>query len=155
MTTSIAASMTPSRRDDRGPVKVHDMLGRRLFILFWTLLALVGLQIGHSEAGLAHRSGCHAAHSCESDTGSYICGDTGHSNFCDGSSSASPVTDATGQAPPPRKPQSAAAGATHTRDGMANTGPSAAIWTTAALGLVLAGLGTRLRGPRAVGQHFR
>jgi len=26
----------------------------------------------------AHRSGCHAAHSCPSDDGTYVCGDTGH-----------------------------------------------------------------------------
>ncbi len=32
----------------------------------------------------AHRSGCHAWHSCPSDSGSYVCGDTGHSNYCGG-----------------------------------------------------------------------
>jgi hypothetical protein len=31
---------------------------------------------------LAHRSGCHRWHSCPSDTGSYVCGDLGYSNFC-------------------------------------------------------------------------
>src|SRR3954453_13981581 len=30
----------------------------------------------------AHRNGCHAAHSCPSDTGSYVCGDTGNSSEC-------------------------------------------------------------------------
>ncbi len=30
----------------------------------------------------AHRSGCHAAHSCPSDTGSYTCGDQGLSTYC-------------------------------------------------------------------------
>lgn len=32
----------------------------------------------------AHRSGCHRWHSCPSDTGSYVCGDIGHSNYCGG-----------------------------------------------------------------------
>lgn len=30
----------------------------------------------------AHRDGCHAAHSCPSDTGSYVCGDTGNFSEC-------------------------------------------------------------------------
>ena len=30
----------------------------------------------------AHRSGCHRWHSCPSDSGSYICGDTGHCSRC-------------------------------------------------------------------------
>lgn len=30
----------------------------------------------------AHRSGCHAQHSCPSDTDSYVCGDTGHYSQC-------------------------------------------------------------------------
>jgi hypothetical protein len=30
----------------------------------------------------AHRSGCHRWHSCPSDSGSYICGDTGHCSQC-------------------------------------------------------------------------
>lgn len=36
------------------------------------------------ELASAHQSGCHAAHSCPSDTGSYVCGDTGNYNFCPG-----------------------------------------------------------------------
>lgn len=35
-----------------------------------------------AASALAHQSGCHAAHSCPSDTGSYVCGDTGNYNFC-------------------------------------------------------------------------
>ena len=31
---------------------------------------------------VAHRDGCHAAHSCPSDTGSYVCGDTGNYSEC-------------------------------------------------------------------------
>ena len=30
----------------------------------------------------AHRSGCHRWHSCPSDSGSYVCGDTGYCNYC-------------------------------------------------------------------------
>lgn len=30
----------------------------------------------------AHRSGCHRWHSCESDHGTYVCGDTGHCSGC-------------------------------------------------------------------------
>lgn len=30
----------------------------------------------------AHRDGCHSKHSCESDTGSYTCGDTGNCSQC-------------------------------------------------------------------------
>lgn len=35
----------------------------------------------------AHRDGCHAAHSCPSDTGSYECGDTGNDSECPGNNS--------------------------------------------------------------------
>ena len=30
----------------------------------------------------SHQSGCHRWHSCPSDSGSYVCGDTGHCNYC-------------------------------------------------------------------------
>jgi len=40
------------------------------FILVWTSTAD------------AHRSGCHRWHSCPSDRGTYICGDTGHCSQC-------------------------------------------------------------------------
>lgn len=35
-----------------------------------------------ATSAMAHRSGCHRWHSCPSDSGSYVCGDTGYSNFC-------------------------------------------------------------------------
>jgi len=41
------------------------------------------LTINNGEV-FAHRRGCHAAHSCPSDTGSYVCGDTGHYSQCPG-----------------------------------------------------------------------
>lgn len=31
---------------------------------------------------LAHQNGCHSNHSCQSDTGNYICGDTGNCSQC-------------------------------------------------------------------------
>ena len=54
----------------------------KFFLLVSVLVgAIVLLAIGTSTAN-AHRSGCHRWHSCPSDTGSYVCGDTGYSNFC-------------------------------------------------------------------------
>lgn len=35
-----------------------------------------------SSPALAHRSGCHRWHSCPSDSGSYVCGDTGYCSGC-------------------------------------------------------------------------
>lgn len=47
------------------------------------LLAMVGFMVSlQANPVLAHRSGCHRWHSCPSDSGSYTCGDTGHSNYC-------------------------------------------------------------------------
>lgn len=34
------------------------------------------------QSAMAHRSGCHRWHSCPSDSGSYVCGDLGYSNYC-------------------------------------------------------------------------
>lgn len=53
----------------------------------------------------AHRDGCHAAHSCPSDTGSYVCGDTGNFSECPARLPVTPPpppVDST----PPRQPQS-------------------------------------------------
>ena len=50
------------------------------FLLALTFLFLFcGSSVVPSEA---HRSGCHRWHSCPSDSGSYICGDTGHCSSC-------------------------------------------------------------------------
>lgn len=46
---------------------------------FLTLLFLLVLFLSASDA---HRSGCHRWHSCPSDSGSYICGDTGYCSQC-------------------------------------------------------------------------
>lgn len=44
--------------------------------------ALIVMGVLFSQSVFAHRSGCHAWHSCPSDTGSYVCGDKGYSNYC-------------------------------------------------------------------------
>ena len=47
------------------------------------LLATIGLTLNVVAApAFAHRNGCHRWHSCPSDTGAYVCGDTGHYNYC-------------------------------------------------------------------------
>lgn len=45
----------------------------------------------------AHRSGCHAKHSCPSDSGSYVCGDLGYTSEC-------PVVSAPAPVPTPPQP---------------------------------------------------
>lgn len=45
-----------------------------------------------TPAAVAHQSGCHAAHSCPSDTGSYVCGDTGIYTYCPGLSGTASVS---------------------------------------------------------------
>ncbi len=50
-----------------------------------TLLALLSSLAALSFFAMpayAHRSGCHSWHSCPSDSGSYVCGDTGHCSAC-------------------------------------------------------------------------
>jgi hypothetical protein len=49
-----------------------------LFMIFPTLIPM---------QAQGHRDGCHAAHSCPSDTGSYVCGDTGNDSQCPGNDS--------------------------------------------------------------------
>lgn len=46
----------------------------------WIFLGLAALAL--SIPAEAHRSGCHAVHSCPSDSGSYVCGDLGHCEEC-------------------------------------------------------------------------
>ncbi len=50
----------------------------RLMVPFGAFIAIVML----SSSATAHRSGCHRWHSCPSDSGSYVCGDLGYSNYC-------------------------------------------------------------------------
>jgi len=48
-------------------------------LTFTFVLSLLVLSV---TSVYAHRSGCHRWHSCPSDTGSYVCGDTGHCSAC-------------------------------------------------------------------------
>jgi hypothetical protein len=45
------------------------------------LISLLWLGLAAFPAA-AHRSGCHAAHSCPSDRGTYVCGDRGNCSEC-------------------------------------------------------------------------
>jgi hypothetical protein len=51
---------------------------RRLAVVGSLAVVLLSL----TTPAVAHRSGCHRWHSCRSDTGSYVCGDTGHCSAC-------------------------------------------------------------------------
>lgn len=51
-------------------------------VLFFVIIAVGNHPTNVGAAPLAHRSGCHAAHSCPSDTGSYVCGDKGIYTYC-------------------------------------------------------------------------
>jgi len=47
-----------------------------------TLTLVISIILWASSPSYAHRSGCHRWHSCPSDSGSYVCGDTGHCSQC-------------------------------------------------------------------------
>lgn len=72
----------------------------------WWIVAFIALSLLWSGVASAHRSGCHAWHSCPSDSGSYVCGDTGHSNYCSGSTYTPTVTSTTPKTTitPPKAP---------------------------------------------------
>jgi len=57
-----------------------------LLAVFAALAATASLTA--PEVASAHRDGCHRWHSCPSDTGSYVCGDLGHTSECPTSSPA-------------------------------------------------------------------
>ena len=50
--------------------------------LFWATVVAGLLAVLVIASAQAHRSGCHRWHSCPSDSGSYVCGDLGYSNYC-------------------------------------------------------------------------
>lgn len=76
-----------SYRKKKGPVRLSvSKRGPRVSVGTGCLLpVLVGLLLAVGGVASAHRNGCHAAHSCPSDTGSYTCGDTGNYTYCGGS----------------------------------------------------------------------
>ena len=73
-------------------------LARRCRILAVAALGAIALAVAGAapDAASAHQSGCHAAHSCPSDTGSYVCGDTGNFNYCGGGSTTTTPTSTSG-----------------------------------------------------------
>ncbi len=68
---------------------------------FVLAVVLLGTLVFTPQDASAHRSGCHAAHSCSSDTGSYTCGDTGNYRYCGGSNPSTPAPDPTVPKPDP------------------------------------------------------
>ena len=54
--------------------------GHILASLFFGIIGITLLAV--TPEAFSHQSGCHAWHSCPSDSGSYTCGDTGHCNGC-------------------------------------------------------------------------
>jgi hypothetical protein len=52
---------------------------KKILALVFGGLALVTVSASPASA---HQSGCHRWHSCPSDSGSYVCGDTGYTNYC-------------------------------------------------------------------------
>lgn len=67
-------------------------MGRRILFVCVALLSIGGGHVVRPTPANAHRSGCHAAHSCPSDTGSYTCGDTGNYTYCGGSPTGGTAT---------------------------------------------------------------
>src|SRR5437667_11919782 len=66
----------------------------------------------------AHRSGCHSWHSCPSDAGSYVCGDTGHCSACPDNQYCLAGTPRQAQAQPqePKKPSEQPSSGVHLKD---------------------------------------
>jgi hypothetical protein len=54
----------------------------RRFRLASGLAVAAAVVVGGGTPALAHRDGCHAQHSCPSDNGTYVCGDTGNFSEC-------------------------------------------------------------------------
>ena len=57
---------------------MNEQLKIFIILTFITVPMIMGQSVDLVNEAEGHRSGCHAAHSCPSDTGSYVCGDTGH-----------------------------------------------------------------------------
>jgi hypothetical protein len=55
---------------------------RRILVIAGGLSLAILLFFSYAVIADAHRSGCHRWHSCPSDSGSYICGDTGRCSAC-------------------------------------------------------------------------
>lgn len=87
-----------------GVVQRLESISSALAALMLAAVALTAVTLGATVSPAeAHRDGCHAAHSCPSDTGSYVCGDTGIFTYC-GYSSIPPPPPPVDYSPP-RRPQ--------------------------------------------------
>lgn len=64
---------------------------KRYLVAFFVSAYIMLPILTNTGVASAHRSGCHRWHSCPSDSGSYTCGDTGHSNYCGESTYTAPT----------------------------------------------------------------
>lgn len=78
---------------------VQALLRRPALVLLVLGAVALASSAAQPPAAAAHQSGCHAAHSCPSDTGSYVCGDTGNSTYC-GGGAVTPSTGTSGTSTP-------------------------------------------------------
>lgn len=65
-------------------VKSNKLHSRSSVLFFVPIIFILSFCVISSRPQVvyAHQSGCHRWHSCPSDSGSYVCGDTGYSNYC-------------------------------------------------------------------------
>lgn len=56
----------------------------RVACLMVLICGVIVIVLGAASPAQAHQDGCHSHHSCPSDTGSYVCGDTGNYSECPG-----------------------------------------------------------------------
>lgn len=105
---------------------------KKLLRILGSLLACIVLTYAYDA--IAHRSGCHAQHSCPSDTGSYVCGDTGNcaqcpdNQYCEARQPRASVSPT--QADQPKKADEAAATSTAAQVTKAVTSTNALVTRT-------------------------
>lgn len=82
----------PARLAVRRPaIKTRILI--RAFVAGATATASLSVSIPGAPPASAHRSGCHAAHSCPSDHGTYVCGDKGIYTYCPSTEAVPEVSD--------------------------------------------------------------
>ncbi len=62
--------------------KSYQGMFRHKLLAFFAIPLFVASLFFFSQPASAHQSGCHRWHSCPSDSGSYVCGDTGYCSQC-------------------------------------------------------------------------
>lgn len=85
------ATATPSQTQRPTATTARNAL--RLLLAGALAAGSLSVSISGAPTASAHRDGCHAAHSCPSDSGSYVCGDKGIYTYC-------PSTEAVPEAAP-------------------------------------------------------